>query len=162
MTEVVPLYVVDASVALKWIVDLDDEPHTDKARDALLDYQEGRINIIAPSVLPYEIGHALTRAIRRARIDASEAIEAYRTLLEWNIHLVHDDFDLLGSLRHARLYGLSFYDASYWTLANRLNAPWLYADDRVRNTHGPSGAHAASVISTVWIGDYHPVVVPES
>ena len=44
-----PGFVVDASVALKWFVQLPDEPHTTEALELLEDYREGRIGLLSPS-----------------------------------------------------------------------------------------------------------------
>ena len=58
-------YVLDSSVAFKWVV---TEADTDKAlrlRDA---FQKGVHELIAPDVFHVEVGHALTRAERQGRI----------------------------------------------------------------------------------------------
>jgi excisionase family DNA binding protein len=51
-------YVVDASVAAKW--DLNDEEYQDPAYALLIDYQEGRTQLIAPDHLRYEVANTLT------------------------------------------------------------------------------------------------------
>jgi predicted nucleic acid-binding protein len=157
MTEAIPLYVLDASVAIKWIIDLEDEPHTEQAREALADYEAGRINVVAPSVMPYEVGHALGRAVRRGRIESADALDAYRTLLDWNVPLVHDELDMLSSLRLVALFDPSFYDASYFPLAERLGAPLLYADAHLRKMPGPGGVRPVDAYPACWIEDYLPV-----
>lgn len=154
MPDAIPLYVLDASIAFKWLVDLGDEPHTDHARNVLDDYRSGRVGVVAPSVLPYEVGHAVSRAVRRERLGASDAADAFHTFLEWKIPLVHDDADLLASLRHAEHAGASFYDASYLTLAVRVSAPWLHADERIRTMSVAGGTTLPGLFPVTWIEDY--------
>src|SRR5205823_2754864 len=81
------------------------------------------INVTAPSVMPYEVAHALSRAVRRNRVGHGIVVDAYRRLLDWGIPLVHDDDDLLDSLRRSQVFACSLYDASYLALADRLQAP---------------------------------------
>ncbi|MBI4499186.1 MAG: hypothetical protein HY689_14950, partial [Chloroflexi bacterium] len=54
-----PTYVVDASVATKWVLQLPDEAHTQLATTVRRDFEEGRTRLIAPDHLRAEIGHAL-------------------------------------------------------------------------------------------------------
>ena len=62
-------FVLDASVAIKWVL---PEPDSDKSlllRDA---YQQSLRVLIAPDVFPVEVAHALTRAERRGLISSDE------------------------------------------------------------------------------------------
>ena len=58
-------YVLDASVALKWVM---IEPDTSKARRLRDDFQDGIHELIAPDTFALEIAHALTKAERRGMI----------------------------------------------------------------------------------------------
>jgi len=55
-------YVLDASVALKWVLSEPDSPKALSVRD---DYRNQLHELLAPDVFPVEIAHALTRAERR-------------------------------------------------------------------------------------------------
>ena len=63
-------YVVDSSVALKWVL---PEPDSDKADLLREDYRNGIHQLIARDIFPVEIAHALTRAERRNLIAVGQA-----------------------------------------------------------------------------------------
>jgi predicted nucleic acid-binding protein len=151
MTEV-PGYVLDASIAVKWLIKSDDEPHLEQADRINRDYQNGLINLVSPSVLNYEVGHALTRATRRERITAPQAQALYERFLSWQLPTVYDDQMVMSALALASIARTSFYDSSYLTLASRLRAPLLHADERIRELTDDV------LVPAVWIEDY----VPES
>jgi len=58
-------YVLDASVALKWVLTEPDSPKALAVRD---DYRKQLHELLAPDVLPVEVAHALTRAERKGLI----------------------------------------------------------------------------------------------
>jgi hypothetical protein len=58
-------YVLDASVALKWVL---IEPDAAKARQLRDDFRNGIHELIAPDSFALEIAHALTKAERRGMI----------------------------------------------------------------------------------------------
>jgi len=55
-------YVLDASVALKWVL---PEPLAGKARQVRDDYQSQIHELHAPNIFPVEVAHALVRSGRR-------------------------------------------------------------------------------------------------
>src|ERR1700733_9046714 len=63
-------YVLDSSVAFKWVV---PEIDTDKALLLRDDYRNGVIELISPDFFPLEVLHALTKAERQGRINPTEA-----------------------------------------------------------------------------------------
>lgn len=63
-------YVLDASVALKWVL---TEPDSDKADRLRTAFRNAAHVLIAPDVFPIEVGHALTRAERRGLIPVGSA-----------------------------------------------------------------------------------------
>jgi predicted nucleic acid-binding protein len=178
MPEIVPTYVVDASVAVKWLLQTDEEEDLEKAAEVQRDYSDGRINLVAPSILPYEIGQALVRAVRRNRVDADTSEGLFEQFLNWEIPLVGDHSLLQAARRSAFTYGGSFYDNTYMALARRLSCRVICADDKLRETltnhilgsrrnapqsagssqaiEGYAEAAIASVI--VWLADYLPEV----
>jgi len=58
-------YVIDSSVALKWVL---PEPDSAKAIQLRNDFHHAVHELLAPDVFPIEIGHALTKAERQLRI----------------------------------------------------------------------------------------------
>src|SRR5438105_941125 len=64
-------YVIDSSVAVKWVLaEVDD----DRARQLRDDYRTKKYELLAPDVFAAEVAHALTRAERQGRITAGEAL----------------------------------------------------------------------------------------
>ena len=64
------IYVLDSSVAFKWVV---WEVDSDKAIRLRADFWAGSHALSAPDVFPVEAAHALTRAERQGRIVVSQA-----------------------------------------------------------------------------------------
>jgi predicted nucleic acid-binding protein len=58
-------YVLDSSVAFKWVVRESDTPTAVQLRD---DFRAAVHELIAPDVFPLELAHALTRTERQGRI----------------------------------------------------------------------------------------------
>ena len=69
-------YVIDSSVAFKWVV---PEPDSDKADRLREDFRNAVHELIAPGVFPVEVGHALTRAERQRRISVGSAVPSCST-----------------------------------------------------------------------------------
>jgi predicted nucleic acid-binding protein len=63
-------YVLDFSVAFKWVV---VEASTDKARGLRDEFRRGLHELMAPDVFPIEVARSLTRAERQGRITPPEA-----------------------------------------------------------------------------------------
>ena len=65
-TSSIPLYVIDASVAAKWL--LPDEPDADLAVAILTEFREGRTALVAPNQIRYEVPSAIRNAFRTKRL----------------------------------------------------------------------------------------------
>jgi predicted nucleic acid-binding protein len=63
-------YVLDSSVALKWVL---PEPDSAKALRLRAEFQAAVHELLAPDVFPVEVGDALTRAERRGLIPVGDA-----------------------------------------------------------------------------------------
>src|SRR5687768_17794976 len=107
----VPGYVLDATIAVKWLIKSQDEPYLGQADLVADDWREGRINLVGPTVLNYEVGHALTRAVRRERISPARGEELYRRFLSWQIPTIYDDDVMTSAWALASTLKTSFYDA---------------------------------------------------
>jgi predicted nucleic acid-binding protein len=120
----VSVYVVDASVVVKWFV---PEIHSDKARrllDAPHDY-------IAPDLLFAETTNAIWKKIRRKELTADEGqrvvADIGRSAVETvSCRALADDAHAL-----ANATGRTVYDCLYVALAARLNTRSITADDRL-------------------------------
>ena len=124
--------VLDASVALKW--QFEDEEVTSSAMALLEDFVEGKIELIAPTLFPYEILSAITVAIQRRRIEEEAGYRAVHYVTTLGIALKSFD-DLIGPAFYlARLYGLSSYDCAYMALAEKEKCDFFTGDKRLFNS----------------------------
>lgn len=124
-------YVLDASVALKMVL---NEPDSSLALALRQEYRNQIHELIAPDILPAEMGHALTRAERRGIIKQGESERLVLDFLTACPELFpYGDFydralDLSSALR------IGFYDCLYVALGEREGCPVVTADDRLLNT----------------------------
>jgi predicted nucleic acid-binding protein len=64
-------YVLDASVALKWVL---DEPDVERARLFREDYgANGSTDLVAPDIFSIEIAHVLSKGFRQGKLSSEEA-----------------------------------------------------------------------------------------
>ena len=87
-------------------------------------------NLLAPSILPYEIGNALTRLKKRQLIEDQEIITVYNDYRKIPLRIL--DADIEKALIIACRYGIYAYDAYYLEAANRLNVPLLTLDKSMK------------------------------
>lgn len=120
-------YVVDGSVALKWLID--DEADIPMAQAMLSDILCGNARLLVPPHYVSEVGNGLIMATRRKRIAPHNLSEAWadflsipRVEISWHPLLGANAFDL------ARESSLTYYDAAYVALAALQNANLMTAD----------------------------------
>ncbi|CAN5175556.1 type II toxin-antitoxin system VapC family toxin [soil metagenome] len=113
--------VVDASVALKWVL---AEPGQ-VAADALLDE-----NLIAPSLWLLEAANALWRRAKRGELSADEAAEHLSELFNAPVTAIPIEEDLQAAAMLAQRLGHPVYDCLYLALAVRERTQVVTADRR--------------------------------
>src|ERR1700687_1742519 len=124
--------VVDASLALKWVL---DEPYTVEANDLLENWREQRNKLLAPALFLYEIANALTKRIQRYQWTLAQAKERLGFFLEsgpllQQIGAVHPR-----ALELADRFRLpTAYDAHYLALAEFQRCEFWTADERLWNS----------------------------
>jgi predicted nucleic acid-binding protein len=144
-----PVYVVDASVAVKW--HLRDEQDADIAVRVLADFRDGRSFLLAPDHIRYEVPSAIRNAIRTGRMTAEQGRAAITDFHGWQIPTVSDDALIRAGYEQALLFGCSLYDGLYLALAEIVACPLIYADNHLRNALGTKFRRA------LWLGDYRPL-----
>jgi predicted nucleic acid-binding protein len=82
--------------------------------------------LLAPSMLPYEIGNALTRLKRRNILNEKQIIAAYNDFQKIPLRLL--DVNIESALEIACIYSIYAYDAYYLEAASRLRLPLLTLD----------------------------------
>ena len=113
--------VIDASVALKWVL---DEPGKEGA-DALLDEE-----LIAPSLWLLEAANALWRRTRRGEISGQEAKERLSELYNAPVTTTTIEDDLLAAADLATTLDHPVHDCLYLAMAIRENTYVVTADSR--------------------------------
>jgi len=129
--------VVDASVALKWVI-------AEAGDDAALRLRTKMLS--APDILLPECGSALWAKVRRREIDEDEAIMALATLSEAPIVLTSMPVVTADGFRLALLLGHPIYDCLYLALALQTQTPLVTADRRFAAAVGRHDRLAALVI----------------
>ena len=138
--------VLDATVALKW--QFEDEEVTSAAMALLEDFVEDKIELITPTLFPYEILSAINVAINRKRIREEAGYRAMNYITSLGIELRSFD-NLIGTTFYmARQYGLSSYDCAYLALAEKEKCDFFTGDKKLFN----SIRNRLPWIK--WIGDY--------
>lgn len=131
--------ILDASVVLKWY--LVDEALEEKALHLLESHYNGRIALMAPELLGYELASGLVIAARRGRIPepvVSEALEGFWSL---GIEMVSARRVSPRLVHWCRSYGLTAYDASYAALTEMKEAVLITADEKLyRAVHAEGGS----------------------
>jgi predicted nucleic acid-binding protein len=112
--------VVDASVALKWVL---DEPGSDAAA-ALLNE-----DLVAPALWLVEAANALWRRARRGEISRDEAMERLSELYNAPVTTTSIEDDLVAAGELANALGHPVYNCVYLALARRENT-WVITADR--------------------------------
>jgi len=122
-------YVLDASVALKWVL---IEPDAAKARQFRDDFRKGIHELIAPDSFVLEIAHALTKAERRGMI--RDAAGLWTDLMTTGPQFFPLQPLTPRAIQIASLARVSVYDCLYLALAERDGCELLTADARLVNS----------------------------
>jgi predicted nucleic acid-binding protein len=113
--------VVDASVALKWVLDEADS----EAAVALLDE-----TLVAPALWLIEAANALWRRSLRGELTEEQALARLLELLEAPVSTVAIEDDLVSAAHIANVLKHPVYDCLYLALALREGAEVVTADAR--------------------------------
>jgi predicted nucleic acid-binding protein len=117
------LLIVDASVAVKWLLPELDSGHA----ECLLDDQ---FRLFAPDLLPIEVANGLWKEARAEGISPAEAEARLTAFREFRVTL-HPSSDLLAvALEIALETDRTVYDCLYLALAQRERGVLVTADDR--------------------------------
>jgi predicted nucleic acid-binding protein len=123
----VKLTVIDASVALKWVL---AETGSAAAEEILQQYGEGKVQLIAPRLLSAEVASAISRRCRRKLLTPSEAQESYGLFEAVKPILVDESGLMHKALSLAVDRQLSFWDSVYLAVAIDFTADLVTADAR--------------------------------
>jgi len=88
------------------------------------------VNIIAPEILPYEIGNALSAMIKRKRISNDEALSVLDTINQ--IPVKFFAINIQESLKIAIKFNIYAYDAYFIQCAKSMSCPLITLDKRMK------------------------------
>lgn len=121
-------YVLDASVALKWVLPEPDSPKAVALRD---EFRRRVHELLSPDVFPIEVAHALTRAERRRIIKPPTStrllldVMSTPPLLHPSPPLLVRACDISSAMR------VGVYDCLYVALAEREGCELVTADTKL-------------------------------
>jgi predicted nucleic acid-binding protein len=134
-------FVVDASVAVKWFL---PEADSELARQLLVQPDV----LIAPDILPIEIGNVFWKARRLGKVDEPQA-EIALAALRGIIALHSAEAMAEGALRLSFALDHPIHDCLYLLLAEQQDAQLITADQRlVRRLRGTKFSHRVR-----WLSD---------
>lgn len=121
------VFVVDASVVIKWFV---PEIHSEAAR-RLLDTTG---SYVAPDLLFPELGNAIWKKVQREELSARQGRELAADVSAVAVETVPSRSLFEDAYAIAVATGLTVYDATYLALAVRLETKVITADERLVRT----------------------------
>lgn len=149
MAKTAEALVVDASVAVKW--HLEGEEDTEQAQQLLTRFSQGSIALVAPEHIRSEVPSAVTVATigKHPRLSREEGKAAIDEFLALGLKTVSRDELIVAAYSLVHQYRCSFYDALYVALALDLQLPLITADrklyERIKELPG-----------IIWLADYAP------
>jgi predicted nucleic acid-binding protein len=135
--------IIDASVILSAL--FPDEAQS-QAQAVLQAHVVGKISLLAPTLLPYELTNAVWQGVRRGRITIAQA-EAILQAVD-GLNLPVESVSWQSMFTWAQKYNRSAYDAAYLSLAHSQGRPLVTGDLRLYN------AVHSDLAWVIWIGDY--------
>jgi predicted nucleic acid-binding protein len=118
--------IVDASVVLRAF--FPDEQQA-QAQALIRDHVSGRVRLVAPTLLLYEVTNAVLQAVRRGRISDEEGEAILRAFEGLGIEMEPVTWQRMLPL--ARRFDRSAYDAAYLALAKAREEPLVTGDLRL-------------------------------
>ncbi len=110
--------VTDTSVLLAVVL---NEPE----KRSIIESTEG-LDLIGPSVIPWEVGNAFSAMFRRNKISLRDALKAYKAFLDIPIRYVGVDIE--EALQVASGLGIYAYDAYFLVCGKTAKAPLVSLD----------------------------------
>ncbi len=142
------IYVIDASVVVKWFI---EEQFSEKALSLRDDHVNGAILLHAPYLLIYEVMNALRYSQAFSEDELKKLGDA---ILNYRIQFHPPSTDFLSiAINVALSYNVTIYDSSYVALGWLLGADVITADEKLVK----AVQHAVlpvSVISLSNLGDF--------
>lgn len=138
-------YVLDASVAAKWLLPPGSENLSDEATRWLESLRARDLSFIVPDLFWSEIGNILWKAVRSDRLTRRAALAAFAFAHDLGIKTIPSIHLFESAFKIAVGFQRSFYDSVYLALAQSSGHPLLTADERLANA-------VAAYLPVRWLG----------
>src|SRR5689334_13694911 len=129
------IYVLDASVAMKWVLPEPDTPEAVRLRN---DFRLGLCDLIAPDVFVPEVAHGLTKAERRGIIPIGVAERRMLNVINCLPGLYPALPLSRRAIQIASRVRIAVYDCMYVALAEREGCELITADQKLITTLQPT------------------------
>ncbi len=127
--------VLDASVALSWLLPGEETQRTLPLRDRAT--ENPQLELVVPPIFWYEVGNSLWAAARRKRIDRLNAVKAMESLMEFQLTVWIAEPMRCLSLAFDK--NIAVYDAAYLSLAMEGNYSLWTVDKKLKEIAESSG-----------------------
>lgn len=138
-------YVVDASVAVKWVLPTADEQLVPEAVDLLENHTLGRTQLLVPDLFWVECANGLWKSLRKGRVSEADAQSGLAALKAYNIITVASPNLIEMAFANAASLGCSVYDSLYVALAVEFEIPLVTADEKLVSS-------LAGRVPVKWLG----------
>lgn len=131
-------FVLDASVALAWVLDNPVPVYALEVRQEMLTGKRG----LVPALWHLEIANGLAMAERRGDLSGADVEDALDQILATAASKLDTETDLVSArdaLANSRSFRLTAYDAVYLDLARREGLPLATLDKRLRAAAAKAG-----------------------
>lgn len=118
-----PIVVLDSSVAIKWLTQ--EEPFYEQASKVLHDYVNERIEIRIPDIFWWEVGNYFGR---EADVKTATVVLMNLKKYQFPTHMLTDGLSIYAFKIMNKLKGVSFYDATYHSLAMQTKGTFITSD----------------------------------
>ncbi len=137
--------VLDASVAVKWVLPPADEGLVPEAVHLLRRHVQDEIRFVVPDIFWAEFGNAAWKAVRLGRWTTDEAQSAIHDIVERNFLTVSSKDLLVAAFIIANGFNRSLYDSLYIALAIATKSEMITADEKLANA-------LATRLPVKWLG----------
>ena len=140
-------FVLDASVAAKWMLPAKSELLRPEAYRLLNAYGAGDVNLVVPDIFWAECGNVVWKAVRQQRFGRDEAEVAITSMMNRGIPTVSSIALLPKAVSIAFDFGQAVYDCLYVALAIKTKTQLITADERLANA-------LAARFPVKWLGAF--------
>jgi len=138
-------YVIDASVAAKWILPARGETLTREALELLIRYAAGELRFVVPDLFWAELANILWKAVRQERLRVASAESALHAMRDRSFPTVSSRTLLVEAFAIATAFDRAVNDALYVALAVNSKSQLVTADERLANA-------LAAHLPVKWLG----------